>query len=260
MVISAAELKRSFERDGFVIFPDLFGLEEVQALKAEILRLLENLRQEAISAGKEPETILRSGVFVGLAARSPVFQQAVRDERLLNILEILIGSDIAFLSDKVVFKSDETDFGSPWHQDWLYWQGSHKISIWVALDDATPENGCLKLLPGSHKSVVLHNGDASDGYGFVHRLRPDSVDERQAVTAALKAGGAVFFHDLVLHASHPNISKRDRYAWIPTYKNAKDDDPHFSWAVAAAVVRGEGKFCSRCGKLVGAASPYCSSS
>ena len=74
----------------------------------------------------------------------------------------------------------------------------------MALDDATVENGCLKLFPGSHKSAIVHDGDASDGHGFGNRLRPGAVDEDLAVTAEIEAGGAVFFHDLTLHASHPN--------------------------------------------------------
>ena len=55
----------------------------------------------------------------------------------------------------MVFKNEAMTFASPWHQDWSYWYGAHKLSIWVALDDATVENGCLKLFPGSHKSALF---------------------------------------------------------------------------------------------------------
>ena len=55
----------------------------------------------------------------------------------------------------------------------------------------------------SHKSAIVHDGDASDGHGFGNRLRPGAVDEDLAVTAEIEAGGAVFFHDLTLHSSHP---------------------------------------------------------
>ena len=133
------------------------------------------------------------------------------DERLLDILEAILGPNVEFLSDKVVFKDTERHVASPWHQDWPYWEGTHKISVGVALDDATPENGCLKLLPGSHLGSVIHDGDRSDGSGFGHRIRPETVEESAAISAPVEAGGAVFFHDLTMHASHPNTERRERW-------------------------------------------------
>jgi len=241
MKLSSREIGETFARDGFVIVPHLFSQDEVKVLKIEIRRILDEVRQEAAQAGKDPQTIFSNGVYVGLAARSSLFRQAVRDEKMLNILEAILGPNLEFLSDKVVFKDAEKDFASPWHQDWPYWQGSHKISVWVALDDATPQNGCLRLVPGSHRGSVFHDGDASDGLGFVHRLRSDAVDEGSEVTAPIEAGGALFFHDLTLHASHSNTSRQDRWVWIPTYRDAQAEDPVYPWAVAAAVVRGTGR-------------------
>ena len=101
--------------------------------------------------------------------------------------------NIEFLSDKAVFKNHQIDFESPWHQDWHYWHGSHKISVWIALDDTTIDNGCIKLLPSSYKSAIMHNGEANDGYGFGHRLQPDAVDESKSITAEISAGSGVFF-------------------------------------------------------------------
>lgn len=225
-------VRDDFNQTGFAIVHNLFNRDEVQRLKSECIDIMDTVR-------KETGTAPGHGVHVGLAARSTVFQEAVADERLLDILSIIMAPDIEFLSDKFVFKSDSISFASPWHQDWSYWYGAHKYSIWVALDDATIQNGCLKLLPGSHKSSVVHDGDASDGHGFGNRLKPDAIDESQAITAEVEAGGAVFFHDLTLHSSHPNLSGAERWVWIPTYRDAKAEDNDYPWAVAAKVVRGE---------------------
>ena len=225
-------LHEDFNQTGFAVVPNLFTRDEVQRLKGECIEILNAVE-------KETGSVAGNGVHVGLAARSPVFQEAVGDDRILDILSHILAPDIEFLSDKVVFKSDSTTFASPWHQDWHYWHGAHKYSIWVALDDATVDNGCLKLFPGSHKSAIVHDGDASDGHGFGNRLREDAIDESQAITAELEAGGAVFFHDLTLHASHPNRSGAERWVWIPTYRDAKAEDNDYPWAVAAKVVRGE---------------------
>ncbi len=231
MSIDKSTLQSDFENTGFAIVPNLFSRDEAQRLKQECIDILKAVKEET---GHEAG----NGVLVGLAARSPVFQEAVGDGRLLDVLEKILAPNIEFLSDKVVFKSETMTFASPWHQDWHYWHGAHKFSIWVALDDATVDNGCLKLFPGSHKSAIVHDGDASDGYGFGNRLRPDAVDENLAVTAEIEAGGAVFFHDLTLHSSHPNISGEERWVWIPTYRDAKAEDNDYPWAVAAKVVRG----------------------
>ena len=232
MNLDLTTVRDDFNQTGFAIVPNLFSRDDVQRLKSECINIMETVR-------KETGSVAGHGVHVGLAARSPVFQEAVADERILDILSVILAPDIEFLSDKFVFKSESMTFASPWHQDWSYWYGAHKYSIWVALDDATVENGCLKLLPGSHKSAVVHDGDASDGHGFGNRLKPDAVDESQAITAEVEAGGAVFFHDLTLHSSHPNRSGEERWVWIPTYRDAKVEDNEYPWAVAARVVRGE---------------------
>ena len=232
MNLDLTTVRDDFNQTGFAIVPNLFSRDDVQRLKSECINIMETVR-------KETGSVAGHGVHVGLAARSPVFQEAVADERILDILSVILAPDIEFLSDKFVFKSELMTFASPWHQDWSYWYGAHKYSIWVALDDATVENGCLKLLPGSHKSAVVHDGDASDGHGFGNRLKPDAVDESQAITAEVEAGGAVFFHDLTLHSSHPNRSGEERWVWIPTYRDAKVEDNEYPWAVAARVVRGE---------------------
>ena len=88
---------------------------------------------------------------------------------------------------------------------------------------------------------MIHDGDMSDGSGFGHRIRPETVDESAAVTAPLEAGGAVFFHDLTMHASHPNTERRERWTWVPTYRDAQADDPPYSFEVANVVVRGVGR-------------------
>ena len=217
-------ITETYARDGFAVVRGLLTPGEAQAAKTEILNLLAARKDHA-------------GVFVGLAAASPHFARLARHPKLLDAIEACIGPDIEFLSDKVVFKSAQTAYGSPWHQDWPYWKGLHKLSVWIALDPATPENGCLKLLPGSHKTLAAHDGVAEPGEGFGNRLRDGAVDESQAVTVSCSPGDAVLFHDLTLHASHPNAAGGDRYALISTYRSAAEPDLSYDWAVAAEIVR-----------------------
>jgi hypothetical protein len=202
-------------------------------MKAEIRRVL-----EVTSRGNPAKH--KSGVYVGLTIASPLFKKINADPRLVSVLEKIVGPDVEFWSDKVVFKSAKVDFASPWHQDWWYWEGATKTSIWIALDDATPENGCLKMLPGSHKSVCRKASGISDDK-FVNRMDEGAVDESKAVILPVKAGGAVFFHDLTLHASLSNVQKTDRWALISTYRNAAVPDKLYDYAVGAFMVAGERK-------------------
>jgi len=235
-----AEIGKRFQADGFIIVPQLVTEEEAVALKAEARRVLDTVRAEAHARGETP-SFEKNGVFVGVSVRSEKFRQLNRDPRLLDVLEPIIGPNILFWSDKIVFKSEETDFGTPWHQDWPYWKGAHKVSLWLALDPADETNGCLKVVRGSHKLPVDHDAPAESGPGFRHRIAEDRITGAQVVAAPVPAGGAVIFHDLTLHASFPNTSGRDRWVVVSTFKDPLLDDLDYPQMTAATLVRGRGR-------------------
>jgi hypothetical protein len=223
-----------------VIARGLLTGEECRAWKAEAHRILGNLTAEAEAKGEPRPRFWRTGVYVGLSIASDVFRRMNRDPRLLDLLEPIIGPNLLFWSDKVVFKGESADYGTPWHQDWAYWKGVNKFSVWIALDEATVENGCLRLLPGSHRR--FHDpGEKVAGEAFSYQVDRSSIDESRAITFAAKPGDAVAFHDLLLHASYPNASRADRWALITTFKDPLADDLDYPAMTAAAVVRGRGR-------------------
>jgi phytanoyl-CoA hydroxylase len=219
-------LKEAYERDGYVVVENLFSQAEIASFKAEI-NSITSKRNEDGNRGNNFST----GVYVGLAKQSGMLQVLATDQRIADALYAAMDvEEILFLSDKVVAKDAEKDFPSPWHQDWSYWYGSHKVSVWIALDDATPENGCLKMIPGSHRLVVEHAVHNNDKEGFNHRILESEFDFNKSVDIAAKAGTAVIFHDLTIHSSYPNTTGKDRWALISTYKDGAQPDPEFSWA------------------------------
>ncbi len=242
MFWTAAQVAQ-FNADGYLIVDALLTADECARYAAEVDDLVAELRAEAVAAGQDPQTVLATGVFVGLSLRRECFRALSEDSRLVDPLESLWGPDIGFLSDKVVFKDSGVGFGSPWHQDYAYWLGSHKLSLWIALDEATEENGCLLLLPGSHRQEYRHDKvqDAATAGGFGNRLDPAKLGlEREAIVAPLRPGGAVFFHDLCLHASLPNRNGAPRRALIPTYRNLAEPDEDYPSLPAARRIRGAG--------------------
>ena len=96
MTFDITTLRNDFVQTGFAIAPNLFTRGEVQRLKSECIDILKAVKAET-------GAVAGHGVHVGLAARSPVFQTAVGDARILDILEGILAPDIEFLSDKVVF-------------------------------------------------------------------------------------------------------------------------------------------------------------
>ncbi len=240
MFLSEEQVAR-YQRDGFVILPDVLSADECDALNRELDEVIAEVRAEAAAAGKEPSEAVGHGVYVGLSVKRESFRAVARDSRFVDALESLWGPDIGFLSDKVVFKDAAIDFGSPWHQDWAYWKGSHKISIWVALDEATRDNGCLLVLPGTHTQVIEHDHvrDAATKNGFGNRIDLSAYGiDAEPVACELPRGSAVLFHDLALHASLPNTSGQPRRALIITYRDLSQPDEDYPYLPAAARVRG----------------------
>jgi len=231
-MLTALDRKTQFARDGFVIVENLFSPLEMTNAKNEVRRILD---EHKAKTGAYP----KNGVHVGLTVASAHFRGLNADPRIVDMLEECVSPNLEFWSDKIVFKSAGVDFGSPWHQDWPYWHGANKFSVWLALDDATRENGCLRVIPGSHKTKANHGGEDKEGIGFTNRMRPEDVDESKAIDVPLQAGGAILFHDLLLHSSYKNQSGKDRWAMISTYRDASQDDLCYPFATGAFMVRGK---------------------
>jgi len=121
------QIRNTFTENGFVIVSEILPHQESQLLKAEGQALIDTAKHKALEAGQNVRDIAGHGVYVGLAAQSQIFRNAVKNEKILDVLQVILSPNIEFLSDKAVFKSHQINFESPWHQDWHYWHGSHKI-------------------------------------------------------------------------------------------------------------------------------------
>lgn len=206
-VLRELNRKIDFEEQGFVIEPKVFSAEKCEIMK--------NICIEACGLLDKSN----SGVFVFNAENLPVgSMEFINNPILKKVLKEIIGPQIEFLSFKPVFKSGEIRFPTPWHQDWSYWGGSHKVSIWIALEEANIGNGCLKVIPGSHKKEWDHNKSNFDN-GFGNRISDERLSNEKIIDVPLQKGDALFFHDWLLHSSHENISGKDRWSFIPTYRD-----------------------------------------
>lgn len=214
-----AALASQFARDGYVVLERLFDAEAMADWKR---RIIEQLREGGWN--NDP-----SGVRVWMVdAMGAFFREQLTCNAIAEVLASLWSPRSSLLSVKPVFKNSSVRFGSPWHHDWAYWGGTQKVSLWIALDDASESNGCLKMIPGSHKLRVEMERMQSE-QGFAKRVPEGIIEGLPVETINVKRGDAVLFNDLVLHASHPNASGDDRWSFIATYRDDRLPDTSTVW-------------------------------
>ena len=110
----------------------------------------------------------------------------------------------------------------PWHQDEAYWDPAFDyaaLGVWMPLDPATRESGCMSFIPESHRGEVRKHRHVGDDPS-VHALFTDDVDESRAESLPLAPGGAILHHCRTLHSSGPNRSERVRRAYANEFQLA----------------------------------------
>lgn len=205
------EALQHYERDGFVIFRRVLDA----ALIAQASEHVTWLQQ------RHPE--LR-GEDLGheLVAGDPFWVRLVSDDRLLDIAEQFVGPDIALFASHYICKPPYSGRPVLWHQDGAYWplEPMEVVTLWLAVDESTPENGGLRVIPGSHHED-LHEIRAREDFDSV--LGSESavnVDESLAVGLTLSPGDVEVHHPSIMHGSAANTSPMRRCGltirYIPT--------------------------------------------
>lgn len=157
----------------------------------------------------------------------PSIDRFIRAEYTLDIIEDLLGPDLAFFHCKLLMKSSEDGTITPWHQDYGYWHRTYNepryLNCMIFLDDSTLENGCLQVVPGSHKLGLLTHEERRQSFG---RFLPGYFYPRDdAMPLEVEAGGAIFFGPLIIHGSDANRSKRHRRACTTAFTATGNGDP-----------------------------------
>jgi len=147
-------------------------------------------------------------------------------ETLLNIVESLIGSDIVIDATLVFYKPPHDTAYSSWHQDSVYsgWHLTPSVSAWIALSPSVPSNGCMRVVPRTHKDGVLEHetivGDPDLMNRRGERVRTD-VDEAQAVDVVLQPGEMSLHHPNIVHGSNANGSETPRIGFIVRFVTSR---------------------------------------
>lgn len=142
-----------------------------------------------------------------------------RDPRILDVVEDMLGPAIQLYYSMLMVKPARQGFRAPWHQDMAFFAHDRAalVACQVYLDDSTLDNGCVYVVPGSHKLGLINH---YDGDRFASIVTGDASHfDAQQVALPLKAGGAAFWHCLTLHSSPPNRSEHSRRGVTFEYKD-----------------------------------------
>lgn len=220
-----------YRTDGYAIFRNVLDADLVGEADQHVRWLQERY------PGRSGEDLSTE-----LVARDPFWVRLVSDDRLLDIAERFIGPDIALFASHYIAKPPFTGKAVRWHQDGAFWplDPMRVVTLWLAVDRSTPENGCLRVIPGSHQGE-LHAVRELEGDDAVFSVESDAtVDESQAVDMVLEPGDVEVHHPGIMHGSNANASPHRRCGltirYIPTSTRITAEPQPFP---SALLLRGE---------------------
>ena len=141
--------------------------------------------------------------------RHPIYAKYARHERILDIVESLLGPNLRSHNNKVNMKNHGDGSAVEWHQDWAFYPHTNDdlLEVGIALDDMTVENGALMVMPGSHRGQTWNHHQ--DGL-FVGAITDPTFTGDSAVPVTVGAGGITLHHVRMVHGSRPNRSTQPR--------------------------------------------------
>ena len=201
-----------YGENGYVVVPDVFPVETLEAMDREIDRI-----------GQEQEDLGRNaGWVMQLGLRSEMTRQFAQDERVLSLIEDIVKPGIAIYSGKLTAKMPCSDDICHWHQDDAYYNAHAtsrtRMSTWIPLQDVDEENGCLWVVPGSHRHGVQEHGQF--GGQCPKSMGPETLMFDDAVACPVRAGSVLLFSARLWHHSRGNRTDRVRRAFIVSYQEA----------------------------------------
>ena len=193
----------SYHHDGFLI-PD-FKMPENDLLEIE--------KKHSDLIKEYPEYI---NYCPAILLKDETFLKYCMNAQILKFVEQLIGNHFALWNSSFFAKPAYNGFETPWHQDGQYWPISPlaTCTVWLAIDDANEENGCLRFIKGSHKDKKLkqHSRNNKTNLTLHQELSKEELDESKKVSLILKRG-QISLHDVyMVHGSKENKSPKSRRA------------------------------------------------
>jgi hypothetical protein len=231
--------REQYERDGYLIVRELFPSRHIELLSEQIQH---DEQRDGAKSSLDDAQGGRARFSLWYDLRDDLYRRFICSERLVEHIEQLLGERCYHYHSKIIFK--EPNGGAwLWHQDYGYWYYygflcPRLASCSVAVDPATSENGCMRVLAGSHRMGRLEHVQLGEQL---------SADEQRVAAASaafeshdliLAPGDAAFFHCNLVHGSPPNHSLQPRRSLIVSY-NAYSNQPFHGYEAGRPMFQGK---------------------
>jgi len=223
-----------YRDEGYYVAERLFMSEETDALIRRTIDIAEGRAatfQEQdieLEPGAGERNIRTVRKLNRCAENDDVFLAHAKSEKVLDIVESLVGPDIKLYSSQC-FMKPPGGVEKPYHQDSAYFtiEPLDLVTCWTALDDVTEDNGCMWVIPGSHRGEILdHSQEWTVGDRTDKQVPDEALDRGRETPIVMPAGSCSFHHSVLLHRSAPNLSERPRRGLAVHYMSARSRWTH----------------------------------
>jgi phytanoyl-CoA hydroxylase len=218
-----------FAATGYCTVRDFFSAREILGMRLELERFQREGKVRNVSTVGDGKTYSQENFnlqICPLSNCSTLFRSLKWHDRVLSSVRQLVGDPVIFRLDQIFLKPAFHGAGTNWHQDNAYWRQPNPergVGMWVALHDASRENGTMHVIPGSHARLEEHVRDP----GSDHHIHAPVVPEELAVPIELPAGGVLFFDWGTLHCTRANTTAHARAGLALHFRNGNFINEHF---------------------------------
>lgn len=223
------EQTRAFRDEGFVLGSMVLSADAIEELQEEVLRVIEE------RDGEGPRPVMVHKIdgdpdrpvwqVVNIWQASGAFKRLLSHPTITgDVAKLLDASELRVWHDQIQYKPMQTGGETPWHQDSPAWPPlgpkDQQVTAWIALDEATTENGCMSMVVGSHRWGD-HNAYLETVHGFEGLPGEHAGQRIERRACPVPRGHIHYHHGLTWHASHENRSARPRRAIAIHYMSEK---------------------------------------
>tara|TARA_B100000029_G_scaffold468324_1_gene505223 strand:+ start:66 stop:917 length:852 start_codon:yes stop_codon:yes gene_type:complete len=198
-------IREHYEREGYVSPLRVMSAERANEYRRALEAIQKTYENDPVATGLLTWT---AGIVL------PFVDEIVRLPSILNPVKEILGEDVLSMAASFFIKEPKSPAFVSWHQDLTYWgyKGVSEVTAWLALTEASRQNGCMWFLPGSQKQKLVDHHDTFEKTNMLSRGQRVNVhvDEADAVAVTLRPGEMSLHHGHMFHSSKPNASPERR--------------------------------------------------
>lgn len=196
---------------GFLVAPELLPAHEIEALKKETAAIFRGERgyvdgMVQVEENESDSDVLKKYVAIHFPHKiSPLIYSFLSHKKITDVLVQIVSPNVKCMQSMLFVKGPDKA-GQSWHQDEFYIPTRDRslIGVWIAIDDATVENGCLWIIPGRPGHIMPRVKNESNEYADVDTIDVSSYNPEDLIPVEVQSGSVVFFNGYTLHSSRRN--------------------------------------------------------